>query len=208
MKHVLTLTFVILSVIVFAQDEETTRELPEVDENFQKYLDDGLNTGANGDLKIAVSALVSGFLDVQYEQKITDNFAIQAGGAFQVSEGNDLLNTITDVTYEEPYDIFKSGFGYGVTAKYYAGESAITNLGYGGFTFRHRTSKYEGVTLKQNDIYYTTGLKYLFMNSLSADLSSGIGVRIYNMDYANAQNEGNLGFYYGLELKLGYYIKY
>jgi len=203
---VLMLLMLLSTSFLLAQDDE--RDLPKADENFHKYLDDGQNTGANADLKIAVSSLVVGHLTVQYEQKITNSISVEAGGSYQIFDGIDIPNLLFN-DYYEPNGTLESGYGYTGAIKYYAGQSAITNLGYASLVYRNRTSNYDGLKFTQNDIYYSTGIKSLFMNTLSADISSGIGARIFSLDYDGTNSDENgLGFFYGFEVKLGYYIKY
>ncbi len=213
MKYFLTIFLLTSSVLVFAQN----RDLPEVDENFEKYLDDGQNTGADGNVQVAVSALINGFIDVQYEQKINHSFSVQAGGALQIAPGFDLVSAFfTDFGFNDR-ERFDGGYGYSGTFKYYAGQSAITRLGYASLTYRNRTSNYAEGEFQEsaykyavNDIYYSTGLKFLFANSASADVSTGVGARLSRINYAdkNIDSESGLGLFYGLEVKLGYYIKY
>ena len=212
MKYILGFLFLLTATVCFAQseDDDDERILPKIDDNFQKYLDDGQKSGANGNVQVALTALVSGYLDIQYEHKLTPSLSLQASGAFQVNEGFDIIDNF--INEYDPPDQFNSGFGYGGSIKYYAGQSAITKLGYASLTYRNRTSNYEDVKVVRNDIYYSTGLKYLFQNTLSADLSSGMGVRLYNMQYDEntsfLEDEKNVGFLWCFELKLGYYIKY
>jgi hypothetical protein len=156
-----TLLVVLLCFNVYAQE----RKLPEVDENYQKYLDDGRNTGADGDLKLAVSSLVNGFINLQYEQKLSPSFSVEAGGAVQVAQGVDLVNILfLDIWADD--EVFKNGYGFSGALRYYAGESAITNLGYASLAFRNRTTNFEDSKITVNDIYYSTGLKIAVYENL------------------------------------------
>jgi hypothetical protein len=216
MKYLSTLFLLLIVIFSFAQD----RDLPEVDENFEKYLDDGQKTGADGNVQLAVSSLIAGFLDVQYEQKINHSLSVQAGGAIQVGSGYDLISLLMDDLGGVEASRFDGGYGYSASVKYYAGQSAITRLGYASLTFRNRTSNYAEGDLTswnasafkhtKNDIYYSTGLKFLFANTASADVSTGFGMRLSNITYEdkNIDSENSLGFIYAIEVKLGYYIKY
>lgn len=203
-------TFCLLLVFFFSGVSlAQERKLPQVDENYQKYLNDGRNTGADADVKLAVSSLVSGFLTLQYEQKITPSISVEAGGALQVLQGFDLVNAAFLDVWTDESDVFKSGFGYSGAIRYYSAESAITNLGYASLVFRNRTSNFEESKMVINDIYYSTGIKTLFMNSFSADISSGLGARVYSYDHDEDFYDNNMvGMFFGFEVKLGYYIKY
>ena len=201
---VLLLSLFVLST--FAQDE---RDLPETDDNYFKYLDDGKKNDADADLKIALSSLVNGFIDIQYEHKLTNTFSVQGSGAIQVAPGLDL----TDIDFVEYIDEFKTGYGFGIEGRRYGGYAAITDLGYWSIVYRNRTSVFETSKLAKNDIFFSRGNKYLFLNTLSAELSYGIGARFYNYDVDEEKNkidqdEKFAFIHYNIQLKLGYYIKY
>jgi hypothetical protein len=91
MKNLFTFFLLLFSAtFCFAQDgdkDDDNRSLPQVDDNFSKYLDDGQKSGADGNVQIAVTPLVSGYLCFQYKQKITPSFSLQCSGALQVNLG-------------------------------------------------------------------------------------------------------------------------
>ncbi len=89
MKYLLSFLVLFSATFCVAQDDDDDddRSLPQVDDNFAKYLDDGQKSGADGNVQIAVTPLVSGYLCFQYEQKITPSFSLQCSGALQVNVG-------------------------------------------------------------------------------------------------------------------------
>lgn len=196
-----TLLWVMISLNAFSQE----RELPRVDENFQKYLEDGRKTGADGDIKFTVSSLVTGFAGLNYEQRINNNIALEGGVAFHVLKGFDVISDIAAPLGDE----LEGGFGFSLAGKYYGAGTAITDLAYTSLVFRNRSSDYNNVSIRTNDIYLAGGSKYLFLNSLSADLSFGMGMRMLEYEFTDVSGSTNANiFYAGIELKLGYYLSY
>lgn len=206
MKYILGLTFLLFSIFTFAQNDEE-RTMPKVDEDFMKYLDDGKRMDADADIKIAVTSLVSGFLAVEYEHKLSELLSVQGGGQYQLFGGADLIDfgTLNDNSN------FDNGFGYTGALKLYKHRTAITSMGYSSVVYRNRTTNYSDVSVARNDVFLSFGAKYLFMNVLSADMSLGGGVRMYDVDYSGTSWRNDyeeIVPMFNLEIKLGYYINY
>lgn len=209
MKNLVLLLFLFSSSIAFSQ---TDRDMPKTDENFHKYLDDGKKNDADADIKLALSALPAGFLDIQYEQKLTPSWSVLGSGAFQLFDGIDLGTGYDDLS---GLGVFKSGFGFGVEGRRYGAYAAITDLGYWSINYRNRTTIYEDSKIGRSDIYFSRGNKYLFLNTISAEVAWGLGARLYNFDVDEKKNKDpyredtkGVSMHYNLEFKLGYYIKY
>ncbi|MBT8327899.1 MAG: hypothetical protein KJP21_09260 [Bacteroidia bacterium] len=207
MKHFLTLVILFCVCLAYAQNE---RDLPKADDNFHKYLDDGKKNDADADIKLALSALPAGYLDIQYEQKLTPSWSVLGSGAFQIFDGVDLGTGWDDLS---SLGEFKTGFGFGVEGRRYGAYAAITDLGYWSINYRNRMTLYEDANLGRHDIYFSRGNKYLFLNTISAEVSYGLGARFYKYNVDEEKNKIDEDFsgispHYNLEFKLGYYIKY
>lgn len=211
MRQFLLIKLLILGVSIFAQTDDPN--------DIAYYLNDGKKNDANANIQWAASSLVEGYLDFHFEQKINDHLSFQVGGGPQVSKGIHIMDWISDGLYPfwEDSELSK-GLGYSIAGKYYVSGTAITDMGYVGMVFRSRRSVYETDVLgyegewvrSWRELYANSGVRYIFAETVSADISSGIGVQFQGLSYPEADylNELRLRFLYTIELKLGYYLKY
>lgn len=202
----------LLAVMLNSLLSNSQVELPKADADFKKYLNDGKRTDADADVKMSISAMAAGFIDVGYEHKIDDTWSVTGSAALQVSS----LIDLSSVSFGFEDSGFKSGFGLGLEGRHYGALAAITDLGYWGFKYRIRRTnfEFEDVVYRRvfQDIYYTRGNKYLLGTAMSAELSYGLGMRY--VQFAEKEDRKfifdyeDVGLLVNLEVKLGYYIKY
>jgi hypothetical protein len=214
MKKILVICGVLASLFSQAQ-----RDLPQVDDNLGKYLDDGKNTDPEGDVRFALSSSVSGFFELMYEQKVTKSIGLEVSGATKAWEGLDLWDRIVYENNYYPQDTFSGGFGYSTTFKWYPNEDAICDMAYYAVSYRGRVHNYSSSKYNTNDIFVSLGVKYLLSKSISADVALSMGPRFYkytpnNLDISDPNSyipiekyKGTM-FYGGLRFGLGYYINY
>jgi len=192
------------------------KDLPTTDSNAKKYLDDGKNTDADADIRIAVTSIVTGFLDLAYEQRINHTYSVELGGGYQFNRGIDVFKLVNELEFF-PYDEeLTKGMGFSVTAKRYGGKEAISEMTFQALTYRNRTSAFETYSYNAQDIFYTLGWKYLLSNSISAQAGFNAGLRLAK--YAQTvpttgtttviEDVKKTGFYGGFSAGFGYYIKY
>ena len=192
------------------------KDLPTTDSNAKKYLDDGKNTDADADIRIAVTSIVTGFLDLAYEQRINHTYSVELGGGYQFNRGIDVFKLVNELEFF-PYDEeLTKGMGFSVTAKRYGGKEAISEMTFQALTYRNRTSAFETYSYNAQDIFYTLGWKYLLSNSVSAQAGFNAGLRLAK--YAQTvpttgtttviEDVKKTGFYGGFSAGFGYYIKY
>ena len=192
------------------------KDLPTTDSNAKKYLDDGKNTDADADIRIAVTSIVTGFLDLAYEQRINHTYSVELGGGYQFNRGIDVFKLVNELEFF-PYDeVLTKGMGFSVTAKRYGGKEAISEMTFQALTYRNRTSAFETYSYNAQDIFYTLGWKYLLSNSVSAQAGFNAGLRLAK--YAQTvpttgtttviEDVKKTGFYGGFSAGFGYYIKY
>lgn len=214
MKILTCILLVFVSCTCIAQ-----RDLPQIDDNYQKYLDDGRKTDADADVKISLTALVSGFIELGYEHKINNTWSLVGSGGFQFIEGLDPQSFQYGEVAQEVGGVLDNGFSLSIEGRRYAGLSAITDIGYAGFKYRVRHSntyafsnttvngkevkKNGDIIVSKHDFYYSRGGKYLLGSSVSAEFSAGIGVRVRTL---NSLTE--VFGMWNVEGKIGYYIKY
>ena len=154
------------------------KDLPTTDSNAKKYLDDGKNTDADADIRIAVTSIVTGFLDLAYEQRINHTYSVELGGGYQFNRGIDVFKLVNELEFF-PYDEeLTKGMGFSVTAKRYGGKEAISEMTFQALTYRNRTSAFETYSYNAQDIFYTLGWKYLLSNSISAQAGFNAGLRL------------------------------
>lgn len=217
MRRLLILFFCIpIGMQLFAQYDDDI-ELPEADPNLKKYLDDGMRQDAFGNVQVAITSFIPGWLDVSYEQKINRIFSAEAGVGVRLFSGPDLIDLLNDggtgYLYEEVS--LKSGFGYTAGLRYYPFRAGITQYGYYGLDVRGRNTAYsfidntdEGYNINTMDFIFSTGRKRIYENNVSLGLVTGFGARIYKYKFTESSREdiNYGGFIYLLQLKLGYYL--
>ena len=188
------------------------KDLPTTDSNAKKYLDDGKNTDADTDIRIAVTSIVTGFLDLAYEQRINHTYSVELGGGYQFNRGIDVFKLVNELEFF-PYDEeLTKGMGFSVTAKRYGGKEAISEMTFQALTYRNRTSAFETYSYNAQDIFYTLGWKYLLSNSISAQAGFNAGLRLSKYAHTGTtvgiEDVKKTGFYGGFSAGFGYYIKY
>ena len=188
------------------------KDLPTTDSNAKKYLDDGKNTDADADIRIAVTSIVTGFLDLAYEQRINHTYSVELGGGYQFNRGIDVFKLGNELEFF-PYDeVLTKGMGFSVTAKRYGGKEAISEMTFQALTYRNRTSAFETYSYNAQDIFYTLGWKYLLSNSISAQAGFNAGLRLSKYAHTGTtvgiEDVKKTGFYGGFSAGFGYYIKY
>jgi hypothetical protein len=188
------------------------KDLPTTDSNAKKYLDDGKNTDADTDIRIAVTSIVTGFLDLAYEQRINHTYSVELGGGYQFNRGIDVFKLVNELEFF-PYDeVLTKGMGFSVTAKRYGGKEAISEMTFQALTYRNRTSAFETYSYNAQDIFYTLGWKYLLSNSISAQAGFNAGLRLSKYAHTGTtvgiEDVKKTGFYGGFSAGFGYYIKY
>ena len=188
------------------------KDLPTTDSNAKKYLDDGKNTDADADIRIAVTSIVTGFLDLAYEQRINHTYSVELGGGYQFNRGIDVFKLVNELEFF-PYDeVLTKGMGFSVTAKRYGGKEAISEMTFQALTYRNRTSAFETYSYNAQDIFYTLGWKYLLSNSISAQAGFNAGLRLSKYAHTGTtvgiEDVKKTGFYGGFSAGFGYYIKY
>lgn len=188
------------------------KDLPTTDSNAKKYLDDGKNTDADADIRIAVTSIVTGFLDLAYEQRINHTYSVELGGGYQFNRGIDVFKLVNELEFF-PYDEeLTKGMGFSVTAKRYGGKEAISEMTFQALTYRNRTSAFETYSYNAQDIFYTLGWKYLLSNSISAQAGFNAGLRLSKYAHTGTtvviEDVKKTGFYGGFSAGFGYYIKY
>jgi len=202
--------------IGFTLNAFAQKDLPTTDSNPKKYLDDGKNTDADADIRIAVTSIVTGFLDLAYEQRINHTYSVELGGGYQFNRGIDVFKLVNELEFF-PYDEeLTKGMGFSVTAKRYGGKEAISEMTFQALTYRNRNSDFETYSYNAHDIFYTFGWKYLLSNSVSAQAGFNAGLRLAK--YAQTvpttgtttviEDVKKTGFYGGFSAGFGYYIKY
>jgi hypothetical protein len=202
--------------IGFTLNAFAQKDLPTTDSNPKKYLDDGKNTDADADIRIAVTSIVTGFLDLAYEQRINHTYSVELGGGYQFNRGIDVFKLVNELEFF-PYDeVLTKGMGFSVTAKRYGGKEAISEMTFQALTYRNRNSDFETYSYNAQDIFYTLGWKYLLSNSVSAQAGFNAGLRLAK--YAQTvpttgtttviEDVKKTGFYGGFSAGFGYYIKY
>ncbi len=190
------------------------KDLPTTDSNAKYYLDDGKNTDADADFRIAATSLITGFLDLAYEQRINHTYSVELGGGYQFNKGVDVFKLVDDgvVSLSFPSDEeLTKGMGFSLTAKRYGGEEAISQMTFQALTYRNRTSTFETYKYNAQDIFYTLGWKYLLSNSISAQAGFNAGLRLSKYAHtgtARIKDVKKTGFYGGFSAGFGCYIKY
>lgn len=201
---------------MFAQYDDED-DLPEADPNLKKYLDDGMRQDAFGNVQLAVTSFIPGWLDLSYEQKINRMFSVEGGVGLRLFQGPDLIDMLNDGGTFYVYDevSMKSGFGYVAGARYYPFRAGITQYGYYGVDVRGRNTAYsfvdnskEGYNINTMDILFSTGRKRIYENNISLGVVTGFGARIYKYKFTESSREDDTygGFIYLIQLKLGYYL--
>lgn len=208
MTRIVLFFFMGITLNAFSQ-----KDLPTTDSNAKNYLDDGKNTDADADIRIAVTSIVTGFFDLAYEQRINHTYSVELGGGYQFNKGVDVFKLVDDglvsLSFPSGEELTK-GMGFSVTAKRYGGKEAISEMTFQALTYRNRISTFETYKYSAQDMFYTLGWKYLLSNSISAQAGFNAGLRLAK--YAHTGTAGikdvkKTGFYGGFSAGFGYYIK-
>lgn len=215
MKTIALFFMVCLSTMCFAQDDDE-KELPEVDENFTKYLEDGVHHDAGNFVSISATDIIGGFVNVHYERRFTNMFSIDASIAKPVFGGIDPIEMLFNDgkwAYIKEQEDKPGGIGYGVSLRLNPSRRAIAHYGFYSLNIRHRLMTYEKVDFKRTDYYFASGWKKIYNNNIGLEIMQCIGGRVTNLvDKTNDPNAyythaGKVGgFFYNIDIKLGYFF--
>lgn len=205
MTRLLLICFLALSIVATAQ-----KDMPTADDNYQKYLDDGKNSDADADVRLVITSLLPGFLDLVYEQRINHTYSVELGGAYKFRDGIDIYRLANDFENFPYEDTMTNGNGFSLSAKRYGGKEAISEITFQAITYRNRMNGFKSYKYNSQDIFYTFGFKYLLGKSISAqaDFSAGVRLAKYSSNILGIDDVRKTGFYGGFGAGFGYYIKY
>jgi hypothetical protein len=149
MKYFYTCLLLLLSLGVFAQVEdddevdESTRKEMTVDDNYAKYLIDGIKNDAVISIGVNLSYLLAGFPAAEISVKIPKTpIHITGGGGVRVMEGYMQHNGATFMNQGVLTGEFQSGSGYFVGVMYSDVTFCFTSGGAIGLKFRSINSQY------------------------------------------------------------------
>lgn len=202
----------IFTLPLFAQDDEddVERELPEIEENAEKYLDDGIKYDAENQVLFGVSGLIGGYGELHYQRKINQAFAVDIHGSMRLYKGIDLVEgLLSDYGVNADQDTgYNAGMGFGASLRFNPGRRAITQRGYYSINYRNRTEQYSTFTYSRQDFYYATGWHLIKRGNLGLELNQGIGMRLASVKYDDPRIEAvsEPNFFYMIDFRIGYYF--
>ena len=205
----------LFSIICFAQDEDE-KDLPEVDENYEKYLKDGVHHDAGNYASISLSEVIGGFINFHYERRVTNIFSLDAGIAKPIHRGLDPIEMLFNEEVQSTINLQEDkpgGIGYSFSVRANPGRRAVAYYGYYSFNYRYRMLKYENVDYSRKDYYFGTGWKQLYNNNIGLEVVQGIGARTSKLTdksgnpslYTDLYNPVSSFFYY-IDFKVGYFF--
>ena len=217
MKALMLCVLSCFMTVAWAQD------LPSVEDNYERYLDDGRLWDVKSTVKMSITSLGSGFADFFYEQKLDKSWSasVSAGVAFLD------INGWERTTWPYPTESkFKNGYSFGVESRYYVANKAILRGRYYALRFRNRTingehnfvysgsgdggiESFDNYTTTFNTIYLSRGRKAMMGNRMSFEMSTGLGASFTKLDYKNKAQENQTGvqLVYNIEMKIGFNFK-
>lgn len=146
------------------------KNIEQPDSNYYPYFDDGTFYRANNALSVNTLALISGYINLNYQRKINKVWSVEVGGSKKFMKGFELL---PDENF--PDSKFVKGYGYNAMIKHNLGREAITNYFHIGFGYRYRNITFVEQRSKVQDYFMSFGYQQLYRGRFTTEFGASIG---------------------------------
>jgi len=194
----------ILSVIVVHITFVRSQDLPQPDDNYQKYLDDGISHLSKNCVKLNVTPLLSGWLSVDYERKINRSFGVSVEGEYRLFSGVNYSfgEGLTNDSF------YTGGVGASLSGRYYMNRGGIDQGVYYELGCRYRDNditeeKYQLVTISP---FLGAGGQILYGKAIALNIGWRYGPTISKVDENYKGFTSDWAEMNQLYIKLGYFF--
>lgn len=213
-KFYMIFVFMYLSSFAYGQSDQS---LPEVDGNYEYFLNDGINKGARNVVSLATLNLSGGYFDLRYRRRLGRRYSLETGYAVKMFNGIDLVETVIEkekiYNTLEDQDEYAKGSGYSFAVKYNPFRKGITEKGFVAMNYRLRTEKYTPFDYSRRDVYFSLGMNQIKKHNIALESSYGLGWRKTMLNYREA--DGTLSaklplvehkIFFHMDFRIGYYF--